>query len=150
MNFGFSYIGLIFIAMLLIPNIIWTKHKPEGYDEYSKNENKVLLIFERIGEALVMTLLLIFKDCNIRPRSLWIGWLLLTFIFMTMYEMYWARYFKSKKRMEDMYSSFAGFPVAGASLPVFAALSLGIYASNIFIIISVIILGIGHIGIHLA
>ena len=150
MNFGFSYIGLIFIAMLLIPNIIWTKHKPEGYDEYSKNENKVLLIFERIGEALVMTLLLIFKDCNIRPRSLWIGWLILTFVLMIMYEMYWARYFKSEKQMEDMYSSFAGFPVAGASLPVFAALSLGIYASNIFIIISVIILGIGHIGIHLA
>ncbi len=150
MNFGFSYIGLIFIAMLLIPNIIWIKHKPEGYDEYSKNENKVLLIFERIGEALVMTLLLIFKDCNIRPRSLWIGWLILTFVLMAMYEMYWARYFKSEKRMEDMYSSFAGFPVAGASLPVFAALSLGIYASNIFIIISVIILGIGHIGIHLA
>ena len=40
MNFGFSYIGLIFIAMLLIPNIIWTKQKPEGYAEYSKNENK--------------------------------------------------------------------------------------------------------------
>lgn len=150
MNFGFSYIGLIFIVMLLIPNIIWTKHKPEGYDEYSKNENKVLLIFERIGEALVMTLILIFKDCNVRPHSLWIGWLILTFVFMTMYEMYWIRYFKSEKRMEDMYSSFAGFPVAGASLPVFAALLLGIYASNIFIIISVIILGIGHIGIHLA
>ena len=149
MSFGFSYIGLIFIAMLLIPNIIWTKHKPEGYDEYSKNENKLLLIFERIGEALVMTGILIFKDCNIRPRSLWLGWLILTFVFMIMYEMYWIRYFKSEKRMEDMYSSFAGFPVAGASLPVFAALSLGIYASNIFIIISVIILGIGHIGIHL-
>ncbi|MCR5103468.1 MAG: alpha/beta hydrolase [Eubacterium sp.] len=150
MNFGFSYIGLIFIAMLLIPNIIWTKHKPDGYDEYSKNENKVLLIFERIGEVLVMTLLLIFKDCNIRPHSLWIGWLILTFVLMAMYEMYWAGYFKSEKQMEDMYSCFAGFPVAGASLPVFAALSLGIYASNIFIIISVIILGIGHIGIHLA
>ena len=86
MNFGFSYIGLIFIAMLLIPNIIWTKHKPEGYDEYSKNENKVLLILERIGEVLVMTLLLIFKDCNIRPHSLWIGWLILTFVLMAMYE----------------------------------------------------------------
>ena len=112
MNFGFSYIGLIFIAMLLIPNIIWTKHKPEGYDEYSKNENKVFLIFERIGEALVMTGILIFKDCNIRPHSLWLGWLILTFVFMIMYEMYWVRYFKSEKRMEDMYSSFAGFPVA--------------------------------------
>lgn len=149
MNFGFSYIGLIFIAMLLIPNIIWTKHKPEGYDEFSKNENKILLIFERMGEALVMTLILIFRDCNIRLHSLWIGWLILTFVLMLLYEMYWIGYFKSEKKMSDMYSSYAGFPVAGASLPVFAVLSLGIYASNIFIIISSIILGIGHIGIHL-
>ena len=52
--------------------------------------------------------------------------------------------------MADMYSSYAGFPVAGASLPVIAVFFLGIYASNIFIIISSLILGIGHIGIHLA
>ena len=53
MNFGFSYVGLIFIAMLIIPNIIWTKHKPEGYDGHSKNENKFLQIMERIVEAII-------------------------------------------------------------------------------------------------
>ena len=40
-HFGFSYIGLIFLLMLMLPNIIWSKNKPKGYDKYVKNENKV-------------------------------------------------------------------------------------------------------------
>ena len=40
-------------------------------------------------------------------------------------------------------------PVAGATLPVLAFLLLGVYGKNIFLIFSSIILGIGHIGIHL-
>jgi len=149
MHFGFSYVGLIFLLMLFIPNGIWAKNLPKDYEKYSKNENKVLLIFERIGEILVSVLVLIFTDCNVRIHSLWIGWLILAIILMVLYECYWARYFKSEKTMADMYSSFAGFPVAGASLPVIAVLFLGIYACNIFIIAASIILGIGHIGIHL-
>ncbi|MBR2304708.1 MAG: hypothetical protein IJ871_06175, partial [Ruminococcus sp.] len=53
------------------------------------------------------------------------------------------------KKMSDMYSSILCFPVAGATLPVLAFLLLGIYGRNILLVISVIILGIGHIGIHL-
>ena len=34
MNLGFSYIGLIFLLMLMIPNIIWSKNKPKEYDNY--------------------------------------------------------------------------------------------------------------------
>jgi len=48
-----------------------------------------------------------------------------------------------------MYSSILGIPVAGATLPVLAFLLLGVYGKNIFLIFSSIILGIGHIGIHL-
>ena len=29
-HFGFSYIGLIFLLMLMLPNIIWSKNKPNG------------------------------------------------------------------------------------------------------------------------
>ena len=39
-NLGFSYIGLIFLVMLMIPNMIWTKNKPKDYEKYEKNENK--------------------------------------------------------------------------------------------------------------
>ena len=148
-NFGFSYIGLIFLLMLMIPNIIWSKNKPENYDKYVQNENKALLVFERLGEILVTCFSLIFSDFNINTISIWTIILLISFMFMILYEIYWIRYFISNKTMKDFYSSLLGVPVAGASLPVLAFLLLGIYGKNIFLIISTILLGIGHIGIHL-
>ena len=149
MNFGFSYIGLLFLLMLYIPNIIWSKNLPKDYEKYVKNENKVLLFFERIGEVLVTILSLIFTDFNINNISYWSIILLGSFLLMVLYEIYWIRYFKSKKTMSDMYSSILGIPVAGATLPVLAFLLLGIYGKNILFILVVIFLGIGHIGIHL-
>lgn len=149
MNFGFSYIGLIFLIMLMIPNIIWSKNKPKDYDKYAENENKLLLTFERIGEGAVTCLSLIFTDFNINNISSWSIILLIAFLLMILYEIYWIRYFKSNKTMNDMYSSILGVPVAGATLPVLSFLLLGIYGKNLLLIISTIILGIGHIGIHL-
>lgn len=148
MNFGFSYIGLIFMAMLIIPNIIFTKNQPTDREKYTAEENKILQIFERIGEALVACGALIFSDFNIGGNSLWSLWLLGAFALMVLYEIYWIRYFKSEKTMTDFYRSLLGIPVAGASLPVAAFLLLGVYGRNIFMIISAVILGIGHIGIH--
>lgn len=116
---------------------------------YVKNENKVLLLLEWLGEMLVTCLSLIFSDFNINKISNWSSILLIAFIIMILYEIYWIRYFKSNKTMKDMYSSLLGIPVAGATLPVVAFLLLGIYGRNIFLIISTIVLGIGHIGIHL-
>ena len=149
MNFGFSYVGLIYLLMLFIPNIIWSKNKPEDYDKYVKNESKELLVFERTGEILLTVFPLIFTDFNINKISNWSIILLLSFLSMTLYEISWIRYFKSKKTMKDMYRSIIGIPVPIASLPVFSFLLLGIYGKNIIVIISSIIMAIGHIGIHL-
>jgi len=150
MHFGFSYVGLIYLLMLFIPNIKWTKNKPKDYDQYAENENKVLLALERIGEVLTSAVVLIFSDFNLKRWTLWCLWLVASFVLMILYELYWHRYFRSEKTMRDQYSSFCGFPVAGATLPVIAFFFLGIYGINVWLIIASIILGIGHIGIHLA
>lgn len=147
-RFGFSYVGLIYLIMLFTPNILWAKRKPENYEEYAQKENRVLLAFERMGEALVCTCALIFEDLNVRWTG-WTVWLALSFALMLLYEGYWVRYFRSKRTMEDFYSSYAGIPVAGATLPECAFLLLGIYGRNVFLLISTVILGIGHIGIHI-
>lgn len=146
MNFGFSYIGLIYLLMLFTPNLLWTRRKPENYD--TQGENRVLLAFERMGEVLVCACVLIFEDFNIR-RTVWAVWLAVSFILMLLYECFWVRYFRSKRTMKDFYSSFAGIPVAGATLPVCAFFLLGIYGKNIILLISTAILGVGHIGIHI-
>lgn len=146
-HIGFSYVGLIFLLMLIIPNIIWTKRQPHGYNP--QNENKVLLIFEKAGQALVTCTALVFSDFNVREWTDWSWWLVAAIMFMIMYELWWIRYFRSNRTLSDFYSSFFFVPLAGATLPVLAFLLLGVYGNVIWMIIAVVILGIGHIGIHL-
>ena len=150
MQFGFSYVGLIYLVLLMVPNIIWTKYQPKGYETYATGENKVLLALERAGEVLVSCAALVFSDFNPKPWTGWSWWLIASFLLMVLYEIYWIRYFKSERTMADFYGSMLGIPVPGASLPVFAFLLLAVYGKNIILGVSVLILGIGHIGIHLA
>lgn len=146
-HLGFSYVGLIYILLLFVPNLIWAGKQPKGYS--AKGENKTLLWLERIGQVWVTCAALIFSDFNVHSWSLWSLWLIASAILMLMYECWWIRYFKSQRTLEDFYSSFLRIPVAGATLPVMAFLLLGIYGKVFWMILGTIVLGIGHIGIHL-
>ena len=64
MRFGFSYIGLIWLILLFVPNMIWAKNKPQDYEKYVESENKVLLVLERIGQFIVTPVALVFSDFN--------------------------------------------------------------------------------------
>ena len=146
-HFGFSYIGLIFLMLLFIPNIIWTRKKTQGY--ILEDENKVLLFFEKSGEVLTTVFALVFDDFNFHSWSNWTWWLIAAFVLMLLYELWWIRYFQSEQKLSDFYSSFLGVPLAGATLPVISFFLLGIYGKVIWLIVATIILGIGHIGIHM-
>lgn len=149
MHLGFSYVGLVFLVMLIAPNLLWTKRQPTGYKDYVNRENKILLGMERIGEMAVSVLVLIFQDFNLKPLSPGTLWLAGSFLLMALYEVWWARYFRSERTMADFYSSILGIPVAGATLPVAACLLLAIYGHNPLLFAAGVVLGIGHIGIHL-
>ena len=146
-HLGFSYVGLVFLMMLFVPNLIWKKRQPQGYS--AENENRILALLERAGEALTTCCVLIFSDFNLRAWSNWSWWLLAAAVLMVMYEIWWVRYFRSERRLADFYSSLLGIPVAGATLPVLAFILLGIYGKVIWMLIASVILGVGHIGIHL-
>ncbi len=157
-QFGFCFSGLILLVMLFVPNIIWAcGKKPKGYEQAKACENRILLVFERIGEIAATVSLLIFPSINpliIKlPDGIYFRWRLLiwlaAWVLMILYACYWIKYFRSPRTMKDMYSSFAGFPVAGATLPVFALLLLGMYSGNFIVTVSALVLGIRHIGIHL-
>ncbi|MBR4224045.1 MAG: hypothetical protein IKR73_04485, partial [Oscillospiraceae bacterium] len=71
MRLGFSYVGLIFLLMVIVPNVLWTKNKPDGYERYSANENMVLKIVEHVGRVLTIISALIFSDLNFREWTPW-------------------------------------------------------------------------------
>lgn len=148
MQFGFSIVGVAFLAMLFVPNIRWTKSQPPGYEEISRNENKVLLLFERIGQVLATCSAVVFV-CPQGFSLPWLLWLLIAFLLMLLYEAAWVRYFKGGEKLEDMYRPLGPIPVPIASLPVVAFALLGIWHQSPIAVIAAVILGIGHIGIHL-
>ena len=146
-TFGFSYIGLIFLLMLWIPNILWAQRLPEGYNP--AGENRVLLVFERIGQVLCTASILLFTDYNPQIIEPWTAWFIVSAVLMVLYEVFWLRYFNGKRTVSDFYRPLFGIPAPGATLPVFASLLLGIYGKMIWLIAASVVLGIGHIGIHL-
>lgn len=146
-HLGFSYVGLIYLLMLFIPNIVWSRSRTA--DSVNIRENRLLLMFERIGQAFCTCSVLIFSDYNIAPPSKWGLWLAVSFLLMLLYELCWVRYFINEHTEKNFYRSFLGIPMPLASLPVAAFLLLGIYGRVIWLIISSVILGIGHIGIHI-
>ncbi len=146
-HFGFSYVGLIFLLLLFTPNLIWTRKKPQGYTP--EHENKVLQILERAGESLTTICALIFDDLDFHGWSNWTWWLIAASVSMAMYEAWWIRYFRGERELSDFYSSFLGIPLAGATLPVAAFFLLGIYGKLVWLCASALILGVGHIGIHI-
>jgi len=146
-HLGFSWIGAIYLLALWIPNIIWSRHKPAGYDP--SGENPVLVTLERIGQVSSAVAILCFSDIDPRGFSHWSVWLVLSILLMILYGCFWARYFRGGHTQEDFYRPLFSFPVPGASLPVLAFLFLGIYGKLIWLVAASVILGIGHIGIHL-
>lgn len=148
MRFGFSIVGVVFLAMLFIPNILWGRHQPAGYAEISKNENRILLALERVGEVATSCAAVIFV-CPQGFSFPWLLWLIVAFALMILYEIAWVRYFRGGEVLADMYKPLGPIPIPLASLPVVAAILLGIWYQSPITVIAGIILGIGHIGIHL-
>ncbi|MDM8275620.1 hypothetical protein [Enorma phocaeensis] len=148
MQFGFSIVGVVFLAMLFIPNIKWAKNQPLGYEELSRRENKTLLAFERIGQVLATCSSVVFV-CPQGFSLPWLLWLLAAFLLMLLYEVAWARYFKGGEKLDGMYQPLGPIPVPIASLPVAALALLGIWYQSPITVIAALMLGIGHIGIHL-
>lgn len=149
MQIRFSWLGLIFLLALIGPNLIWTRHKPENYDDYVKSENSVLRSLERTGETMVSCTALLATAPYPPLRSAGSLWLLASVVLLVLYELYWLRYFRGEHTMENFYSAFLGIPVAGATLSVAAFALFAVYGRNFLLGFSLVILAIGHIGVHL-
>ena len=148
-TFGFSYIGLLWLVMLFVPNLLWAKRRPEGYEGLERGEPKWLLVFERTGQVLCTCCALCFADLNPRELSPWTLILAVSFGLMILYDVCWYRYFAGPRTVSAFYADQFGIPVPLATLPVAAFFLLGVCGKLLWLILAAVILGVGHIGIHL-
>lgn len=143
---GFSIAGLVFLLIILVPNLLYLKFPP--HNKITMKENRVLVVFERIGQVACAICLLIFSDLNIGEPSRWNLWAVAAGLLIFLYLICWYRYFAGEHIVYDLTRPLMGFiPVPLATLPVAALLCLALYAHLIWLFIASIILGIGHIGI---
>ena len=142
---GFSYVGLIFLCCLFLPNILYGLHPPT--DQLRVDENRVLLAFERIGQALCTVLLLIFEDFDPHGFGPWTVWLIASSVLMALYLLCWARYFLGERVSRGFYRPFLGIPLPLDVITVCAAFLLSGDGEVIWLPLASLILGIGHIGI---
>lgn len=129
MTFGFSYVGCIFILLLFVPNIIFMKHRPKDYADYSAREDKILHLLERTGEVGITMLLPVTKNFNLRLTP-WIVWLIAALGLMICYEVWWSRYFGGEPTYERLLSGFWKIPLAGAVLPSAGLILLAVYGKS--------------------
>ena len=52
-TFGFSYVGVIYLLMLFIPNIIWAKNKPKGYDASDENKRNIISKYHSVNTRIM-------------------------------------------------------------------------------------------------
>ena len=79
----------------------------------------------------------------------WLLWLMAAFLLMLLYEVAWVRYFRGGERLDGMYRPLGPIPVPIASLPVAALALLGVWCQSPVTVLAAMVLGVGHIGIHL-
>ncbi len=148
MEVGFSYVGLIWLLLLYVPNIIYLKNKPAGIEKLGA-EDRVLRVLEMTGQVGITMIAPISKNLNPTGISPWTLWLLASAACMALYEVFWARYFRGEKTLESFYAPLFGIPVPGAVLPVAGLGLLAVFGKTPQLMLFVIALGIGHIKIHL-
>ena len=144
---GFSPLGALFLLALILPNLLWTRRKPRDYDP--SREDRRLTRLERVGQAWVTCGAVMSRGIAWQGWDIWSWWLAAAAALMALYEFWWVRYFRSLRTMLDFTAPLLGVPVGGAALPVAAFFLLGIYGRVWWMLPGVVILGIGHIGIHL-
>lgn len=101
-----------------------------------------------MGQVLTTCTSLIFVCPEGAPFP-WVFVLIAAALLMILYEIAWVRYFRDGEKLDGMYQLRGPVPVPIASLPLAAFVLLGIWHNSPLAAITVIIIAVGHIGIHL-
>ena len=147
MSFALSPLGAAYLAMLFIPNAFWARRRNRDADPAAPNENSLLVALERVGQVTT-TMAVLFAPASDSPGTARVACLGASFLAMFLYELSWLRYFQTDGSVANLYRSLGPVPLPLALLPVLGFLLLALYEVHVVLLGAVVVLGVGHIGIH--
>ena len=147
MSFAFSPLGAAYLAMLLCPNLLWARAHTATPDRAAPDENRLLLTLERVGQAST-TIAVLFVPAGPSPGPTRLACLGASLLAMVLYEVSWLRYFRTDRTDASLYRSLGPVPLPLAILPVVGLLLLAVYELHLLLVGTVVVLGVGHVGVH--
>ncbi|WP_187377827.1 hypothetical protein [Paenibacillus senegalimassiliensis] len=141
----FHVISLIIPAVVLLPNFLFWAWPPEGMPSsvQAVQVHLGLKVAEGAGRVGVMVVPLFYGiHMNQSLASLA---LVIMIIAMLLYSVGWVRYLRQGRRYYWLFAPLWGIPVPMAIMPVLYFLASSLLLESIPMLVSAIILGIGHI-----
>lgn len=136
---GFSLLGLAVSLAIFLPNLLLIPFPPRPKLE-SPAVPRVLLVFERAGQALCMTVPAITATGPIA----W-GWAAPVAMAVLVYWALWVRYLRRGRPGSALFDPVFGIPVPMALVPVAAFLATAAWLQTPWIALAAVVLAVGHI-----
>jgi len=146
-----NILGFMLLCAVMLPNIAFLIWKPV---DQKPVKSSIWDILEHIGRIASMIFLCFdlgkpYLSTVFASKGLFIAWVISTSLITGLYIGIWMRYFLCGRTVELCYKSFF-IPMPLVILPVLDFLITGILGANLALIISSILLGIGHIMVSLS
>lgn len=138
---GFSLIGLLITAIILLPNLLMIFLPPKEIPSKVKDAGVFFIIFERIGQVACFLLPVILKD-YIESADLDI-WFIIAAICVAFYYGLWIRY-ALKRNFALLFAPLAFIPIPMAVFPVSAFVFISVWIRSIWLGIAAVVLAVGH------
>jgi len=139
---GFSYIGLIIVTVVLLPNLLFVIFPPKNIPNGLQDVHLFFTIIERIGMIAFIVILL---TSNVSFINLDFNlFLLLMILCIVIYYALWLRYVLKGQDFSLLFTPLLFIPIPMAIFPVCYFLFVSFWINSIYLAIVTLIFTIGH------
>lgn len=144
-RFGFSWIGVVFLAVFFLPNMIRMAKTRSAYPPESVNMRSAGL--ERLGIVLMCAAAITCAPLQLSTDMPHPELLIGATVIAAGYLIWWF-WSAAKRKSEKDEPSCGGVPLPGALAATCAFLLLGFYAQDLLLIVCTLFFTIGDIGVR--
>ncbi|OCL26276.1 hypothetical protein U472_09705 [Orenia metallireducens] len=138
----FSYIGLIMVTVVLLPNLLFVIFPPKNIPNGLQDVHLFFTIIERIG---IIAFIVILLTSNVSFINLNINlFLLLMILCIVVYYSLWLRYVLKGQDFSLLFTPLLFIPIPMAIFPVSYFLFASFWINSIYLAITTLIFAIGH------